>query len=322
LFYSLPLLFNRLPALYWHHYALLVCAVHILLGDNIDPSQVNATEKMITDFHALLPELYGEASCTHNAHLLSHLPRFVRLWGPLWTHSTFDFESKHNQLKHLFHGKHHIVQQLLFNVDIDITLQLLFPRLLQTETDNTMTYLSRRKHQVSRPNMSLISEHNYVVGVCNKVNLSPEQASVLGLHSARVFNRLCKDGVLYYAAQFHNGYKGKRNDTICCYIEDGRVVRFGQIELFSLDPFPLALLYPFQFNSISLMQKAGNPCRPVLQPYREIDLLSSIFHLCKEPSLSSTLVAVKTDSILAKSVLVETNRNTIVISQPNNYECH
>jgi len=103
---------------------------------NIDQSQAHATEKMITDFQELLPELYGETSCTHNAHLLSRLPRFVRLWAPLWTHSTFDFESKHNQLKHLFHEKHHIIQQLLFNVDIDITLQLLFPRLLRTETDS------------------------------------------------------------------------------------------------------------------------------------------------------------------------------------------
>jgi len=228
LFYSLPLLLNRLPSLYWHHYALLVCAMHILLSDNIDHSQVHAAEKMITDFQELLPELYEETSCTHNAHLLSHLPKFVCLWGPLWTHSTFDFESKHNQLKHLFHGKHHIIQQLLFNVDIDITLQLLFPRLLRTETDNTVAYLSQRKYLVSRSNMKCISEHIYVVGICKKINLSSEQTSVLGLRSARMFNRLYKDGVLYYARQFRNEYTGKRNDTICCYIQDGGMIGFGQ----------------------------------------------------------------------------------------------
>ena len=30
LYYSLPLLMRHLPSLYWHHYALLVCAVHIM----------------------------------------------------------------------------------------------------------------------------------------------------------------------------------------------------------------------------------------------------------------------------------------------------
>ena len=67
LYYSLPLLLNTLPSLYWHHYALLVCAMHILLSDTITLPQVDAAEQMLTDFCALLPELYGNASCTANA---------------------------------------------------------------------------------------------------------------------------------------------------------------------------------------------------------------------------------------------------------------
>lgn len=90
-----------------------MCALHILLSDSIEPPQIDAAEQIILDFYKLLPELYGDGSCTHNAHLLCHLTKFVRLWGPLWTHSTFDFENKHGHLKHLFHGKHHIVKQLL-----------------------------------------------------------------------------------------------------------------------------------------------------------------------------------------------------------------
>lgn len=92
--YSLPLLMEFLPSLYWHHYALLVCAMHILLGDSISANQIDATELMLMDFYKLLPELYGESSCTANAHLLT---KYVRLWGPLWTYN--------GQLKNLFHGK-------------------------------------------------------------------------------------------------------------------------------------------------------------------------------------------------------------------------
>ena len=50
----------------------------------------------------MLPELYGEASCTANAHLLTHLTKYVQSWGPLWTHTAFGFESKNGHLKHLF----------------------------------------------------------------------------------------------------------------------------------------------------------------------------------------------------------------------------
>ncbi len=77
LFYSLPLLAEFLPSLHWHHYALLVCAMHILLGSNITLAQVDAAEHMVNDFHEQLPQLYGEANCTANAHLLTHLAKYV-----------------------------------------------------------------------------------------------------------------------------------------------------------------------------------------------------------------------------------------------------
>ena len=41
-YYSLPLLLDHLPPLYWHHFALLVCALHILLGTNIAYSEDDA----------------------------------------------------------------------------------------------------------------------------------------------------------------------------------------------------------------------------------------------------------------------------------------
>jgi hypothetical protein len=85
LYYSLPLLLGNLPAFFFHDYALLVCALHILLQDKISPSLVDAAESMLRDFCNLLPELYGQESCTANAHLLFHLTKYVCLWGPLWT---------------------------------------------------------------------------------------------------------------------------------------------------------------------------------------------------------------------------------------------
>ncbi len=116
LYYSLPLVLDFLPSLYIHHYGLLVCTMHILLQDCFTPNQIDAADLMLNDFIALLPELYGEKSCTANAHLLGHLPKYVNLWGPLWTHSAFGFESYNGHLKYLFHSRSVIVDQLVSNL--------------------------------------------------------------------------------------------------------------------------------------------------------------------------------------------------------------
>ena len=79
--------------LYFHHFALLVCAMHILLQKELNDSLVRAAQSMLDDFYFLCPELYGDRICVLNVHLLSHMANFVHLWGPLWTHSAFGFES-------------------------------------------------------------------------------------------------------------------------------------------------------------------------------------------------------------------------------------
>ena len=317
LFYSLPLLLNKLPPLFWHHYALLVCALHILLSDSIEPSQIDAAEQMILNFYKLLPELYGDSSYTHNAHLLCHLIKFVRLWGPLWTHSAFDFENKHGHLKHLFHGKNHIVKQLLFYVDIKTTLQLLHPKLVKIDNDNMVAFLN---HRAPRSNMECISDHAYIVGITKQIKLSSEQSRALHVTSARVFYRLYKDGILYYANEYCKD-SGKQNNTVCSFLDDDSRLCFGQIELFIVEQVPSALIYQYQLNS-TVMQEAGHSCRSVLEPYKEVDLLSCFIHLCKEPPLSSALLAVNIERILAKAILIKTLARSFLISNPNNFERH
>jgi len=220
----------------WHHLALLVCSIHILLGDRIEPSQIDAAEQMLIDFYKLLPELYGENSCTHCTHLLFHLTKFVRLWGPLFTHSTFHFEHKHGQLKHLFHGKTQIINQLLFNVDLSITLQLLYPQLLEIEDDDVISFLTKNRRSLS--NMTSIGAHTYVVGKVKQEKLSPERSRVIRRGSARLFSRLYKNGMLYYATEYSKGCTGKRDNSIYAFIgNNDDEIYFGRIDAFLLDPY-------------------------------------------------------------------------------------
>lgn len=164
LYYSLPILLPHLPALYWHHYALLVCAMHILLRDRLTNAMIDAADVMLGDFCQLLPELYGQRKCTANAHLLTHLTKYVRLWGPLWTQSSFGYESKNGELKRFIHNRSDVVRQLLFNIDVGITLQHIYPVLTDTETPEMLNYLSAVGNTTVRNNMHKLESHLYAVG--------------------------------------------------------------------------------------------------------------------------------------------------------------
>jgi len=99
LFYALPIAGPYLPAEYAHHFSLLVYALHILLGSNIDENDLNTADQLLHCFYIHMPELYSELSCTLNMHNLIHLVPLVRRWGPLWAYSCFGFENINGHLK-------------------------------------------------------------------------------------------------------------------------------------------------------------------------------------------------------------------------------
>lgn len=181
----------------------------------ITPSQVDAAEEMLRDFYVLFPELYGESKCTHNVHLLTHLTKYVSLWGPLRTHSAFGFESKNGQLKRLFHGKNNIVSQLLFNGDVSVTLQRVHPYLVRSETERTMEFIDRAGQLAPRQNMISIGMHQYIVGQTQLCTPTAEQFEALQCQGPiKVFTRLFKDGVLYHSKGYSQGSSGKRDNNM------------------------------------------------------------------------------------------------------------
>ncbi|SMN01058.1 hypothetical protein SPONN_2176 [uncultured Candidatus Thioglobus sp.] len=277
---------------------------------------------MLNDFCLLLPELYGETSCTANAHLLTHLAKYVRLWGPLWTHSAFGFESKNGRLKYLFHGKRNITHQLLFNVNVSYTLQQIHGCLAQSESKKVLNYIDAVHHANLRPNMKSIGTHAYIVGKCRVINPTVEQSSALGSNTTiEVFYRLFKDGILYYSTSFEKA-SSKRSNTNCCYKD--RITGcncYGKIEIFTASPIITALVRKFNPVGQSLLIKAGNPCRPQLAVYQQMDLLGSYIVPIDESNCSQ-LIAVPIDRIISKVVLISTSGKHYCVVQPNKIERH
>ncbi len=323
LFYSLPLLLNHLPSLYWHHYALLVCAIHIMLSDSITSTQVDAAEQMLADFYHLMPQLYGESSCTHNCHLLSHLGKYVRLWGPLWTHSAFGFESKNGHLKHLFHGKTDIVHQIIFNTDVAITLQRVYKQLFERESEYTMNYINSLSRLAPKSNMRSIGSHMYIVGNCKAVPPTLEQAAALICgNSIEIFSRLLKNGILYYSQDYKRSNLIKRDNTICYYQDTNGQYCFGAIDLFTTTPEPIAFIRQIITLQTTLINKAGHPCRSLLSVYQQADLLDSYITPVDLPTNSTQLSAVPIASIVSKAVIISVSGCHYCVVQPNNIERH
>ena len=219
-----------------------MCALHILLQSELSEVEVNAAECMLCDFYKLLPELYGEKSCTANVHLLSHLTKYVRLWGPLWTHSSFGYENKNGTIKHFFHNRLEVVTQLLFNIDVSVTLQHLYPVLRTSEAEATIQFLSPLSNTPGQRCMIKLGEHLYIVGKPRSTILQEDEATALGPEAdgaAEVFTRLFKEGVLYHSKPFRT--EGKRDDTMCSYRHQGRIF-FGQIVFFVSSHMPCAVI--------------------------------------------------------------------------------
>lgn len=59
LFYSLPVLQEILPQPYYQHMELLVCSIHILLGDCITPTDLSLAEDMLEEYCRDFEKHYG-----------------------------------------------------------------------------------------------------------------------------------------------------------------------------------------------------------------------------------------------------------------------
>ena len=102
----IPILKSFLPPEYIHHLALLVCAVHILLSDSVSSAKLDTADRLLQTFYNLVPHFYPLDECISNMHSLIHMVPFVKLWGPLWAHSMFEYENMNGILKNTFHGTH------------------------------------------------------------------------------------------------------------------------------------------------------------------------------------------------------------------------
>lgn len=111
--YLLPtLMIGILPPLYLNHFNLFSKSIYILLKEVITNAELNDCERMLDEFVRSFEKLYGKGNVTIYVHMLRHVVSKVRALGPLWTFSTFPFESNGGALKRLVKGGSKVMLQI------------------------------------------------------------------------------------------------------------------------------------------------------------------------------------------------------------------
>ena len=96
------------------------------------------------------------------------------LWGPLWTHSAFGFESKNGHLKSTFHAKTSVTDQLVFGAAVAQTLNLVQATLEVRESEATLDFIARTTWHAPRAHMKKLSDGTYSIGKTRVLTLSDE----------------------------------------------------------------------------------------------------------------------------------------------------
>ena len=291
LFYAVPVLKKYLPSDYVCHLSLLVFSLSKLLSDEIKSDMLTTIQKNLELFYKLIPRLYGEEVCTANMHSLIHLVKFVSLWGPLWTLSTFPFENANGVIKRHIHGTRNILQQMVFMVKL------------------RESFLQSAALKETPPGSDI------VLGKVFKKAISGSHSEVLGIESpATVFSKARVNGIVYYSSEWEKPGASRRSSVVSFRFENETA--FGIIHYFCLrdNDESLALI-----NTFSIVQDNDKAEQSALHDQVDPCLLNDTVF---KASLETNLKAVPVTSLLKKCIIIPTRNFFYIVVLPNLVERH
>lgn len=135
LYEALPI-FEHLSKPLYNHVRLLAELVHIVSASEVTDEQADALPTLIREFQEGLQLLYGENTsayydcttkycephvtgddkCLLNQHLLKHYPLVIKMCGPLFAYSMFEFESLNNAITQSCTGTNNVSRIVCFRI--------------------------------------------------------------------------------------------------------------------------------------------------------------------------------------------------------------
>lgn len=177
-FYSIPCLWNVLPADYFQHFILFVEAIWLLDQQSVSLNALQKASKLLRHFCLRIESFYGSRYETMNIHCLLHLTDCVRNIGPLWCCSCFWYEDFNSNLRKLFHGSKKVELQIAFSVCIHQKIPEIIPSLVFGSASKEFY-----EHMVNRYSLKckreMISAGYFALGAMTPVSLNTTLTSLI-----------------------------------------------------------------------------------------------------------------------------------------------
>ncbi|KAK3920652.1 Ankyrin repeat domain-containing protein 17 [Frankliniella fusca] len=236
LYYSVIVLRRCMKEEYFQHWLLLVLSLYLLLQDTVSPIDISRSEIMLQLFCRDFARLYKADYFTYYVHNLLHLPLTVKRNGPLWSNSTFQFESFNGTFAKFIHGTKNQGKELVNNVRLTIGVEVLKARVnnshLSDDQHSAVEFRGKvKKYVFTDREKLLLSSHNVKTSV-------------------QLYFRALTKGQTFATSIYQR--QKKRNNFTVCYVNsyDERV--FGEIKLFLESPgnVKMALIESFKVNHL------------------------------------------------------------------------
>lgn len=220
LYYSVPVLSPFLPVANVKHWLLLVESYYILLQDKIHIDDLNKANRMLEEFVASTEELYGLQAMTYNIHQCLHVCEYVLNWGPLWSNSTFAFESANFYILRAIKAANGPTLQIVRYVNMNHSLMKLEDFYKQKNGEGALWFT---EYVLTKKIQSVYKRNNiWYFGRGKKSNDLFRQINVN--QKAKIFYKIVKNNCLYDSALI----KKCRSNNSFAKLKNGKYIKiFG-----------------------------------------------------------------------------------------------
>lgn len=241
LYFSVIILNRCMDERYFQHWMLLVQAMYILLQDTVSLTDISRSEIMLQLFCRDFAKLYKADHFTYYIHNLQHMPLVVKRNGPLWSNSTFQFESFNGTFAKLIHGTKNQGQELVNNVRLTFGVEVLKARINDSHSSDNSQLVVEFRSKVK----------NYAFTDQEKLLLSSHNIKT----SVQLYFRAKTRGQIF-TTSIYTRQKKRNNYTVCYQLDEQKV--YGEIKLFFESPgnVKMAMLESFKVNHLRGFQQS------------------------------------------------------------------
>ncbi|XP_071580905.1 uncharacterized protein [Temnothorax nylanderi] len=288
LYYSLPLFRYALPQRFVKYWSLFVESLYTLLKCDISLDELNKADEDLHKFVFLTQELFSKKAMTFNIHQLIHISESVLNWGPLWSHSTFPFESANKDILQAIHCAKGVNLQIVRYVHMQQTLHTLRHRIYPHASPLVINYCEQLT--VKRIKKSCKVSSITYLGGGKFIDENIAQNFGMSAKCTLAYQRAIIDGCLVSSKQ-----NNKRSDNSFAILTDNTFIRI------------LDFLVDNENN------KEITLCNIVNTSNRICNFLSMVRNIGNET------IAIQTKQIVQVCVFIEILEECYIATLPNIY---